>query len=592
MAKLVARSITDPDKGWERTLPTQPVTLGRLPTESVLATEWDREISRRHAVLISKDGKLLVRRLPEARNKIFFHSEAQDEFIANPGEQFVIGQTTFTFEDGADEPSTPLTEMTIGRDELRQIPFADVSERIEVLTALPAVIRNSPSDTELEKQVVDVLLRGIPRAEVAAIARLDLASPADHPRVDVRVVQARGKQRANLRPSHRLVYDSIQRRRQSVMRVWPAGGLHPDVTVDPNFDWAMCVPLADEPSPGWGLYVTGRIARPTLEPNGPPQAELLKSDLKFAELVGEIFSALRQVLDLQRRQALLARFLSRPVLAAIAQHDINEVLRPRQTEVAVLFCDLRGSSRIAEEGQHELPALWERVSEALNIMAGSITDQDGVIGDFQGDAAMGFWGWPLPQNDAVERAARAALMIRRRFSHASQQPDHPLVGFACGIGIACGPAIAGRLGTQEQFKVDVFGPTVNIASRLESMTKQFRVPIVLDDATAQRLSQAADPLVGRTRRLARVQPFGMPSTVLMVHELLLPLGEPGALAEGSRRDHEAGLDAFIDGRWQDAQRLLNRLPGDGPAEFLKAFMQRHRYTPPAEWNGVIVLECK
>jgi adenylate cyclase len=192
----------------------------------------------------------------------------------------------------------------------------------------------------------------------------------------------------------------------------------------------------------------------------------------------------------------------------------------------------------------------------------------------------------------VERAARAALMIRRRFTHASQQPDHPLAGFACGIGIASGPAIAGMLGTQEQFKVDVFGPTVNIASRLESMTKQFRVPIVLDEATVQQLCRGPDGLVGRTRRLARVQPFGMPSTVLMVHELLLPLGEPGTLPEGSRRDYEAGLDAFLDGRWPDAQRLLSRLPGDGAAEFLKAFMQRHRYTTPAEWNGVIVLECK
>ena len=59
--------------------------------------------------------------------------------------------------------------------------------------------------------------------------------------------------------------------------------------------------------------------------------------------------------------------------------DADEVLRPRQAQVTVLFCDLRGSCRIAEEGSGDLPALWDRVSAALALMSGSILDQDGVI---------------------------------------------------------------------------------------------------------------------------------------------------------------------------------------------------------------------
>src|SRR5262249_15225984 len=159
-----------------------------------------------------------------------------------------------------------------------------------------------------------------------------------------------------------------------------------------------------------------------------------------------------------------------------------------ETPVTVLFCDLRGSCKIAEEGQHEMLGLWDRVSEALGIMTSSIIDHDGVIGDFQGDAAMGFWGWPLAGDDQVEQAARAALRILRRFGRAAVEDDSALKGFACGIGIAHGPAIAGRLGTAEQFKVGVFGPVVNLASRLESMTRRFGVPILIDENCARRLA--------------------------------------------------------------------------------------------------------
>ena len=77
-----------------------------------------------------------------------------------------------------------------------------------------------------------------------------------------------------------------------------------------------------------------------------------------------------------------------------------------------------------------------------------------------------------------------ALAIRAEFEAASERADDPLADFRIGIGIATGRAVAGKIGTVDQVKVTVFGPVVNLASRLESMTKILHAPILLDERTA------------------------------------------------------------------------------------------------------------
>jgi adenylate cyclase len=544
-----------------------------------------------------------VQRAPNSRNPIFVNGQALDHFTIKAGESFVIGETTFTVQETpADQPPDssgslevkadlppPDSELTCSPGELRSLRYPDADERIKVLADLPEVIRYSPSDEELESRVVDVLLRGIPRAEAAAVVRLR-NTDGGAPEVHVQGAVVRGQRQ--LQASCRLIQDAISRFRQSVMHRWDGSNTPTEYTVQSTCNWAICTPLPDDPSPGWGLYVTGQVEGP-LEPEGTVRADLMKGDLKFAEVVADIFGSLRQVRDLQRRHAQLTRFLSQAVVAVLMQKDnIDEVLQRRETDVTVLFCDLRGFSRISEEGGSDLSGLWERVSEALGVMTSSMSEQDGVIGDFQGDAAMGFWGWPLAIPDQVERAARAALNIRKRFARAAQDCDHPLAGFTCGIGIAHGPAVAGKLGTLDQFKVGVFGPVVNLASRLESMTKQLGVPILIDEPTAACLNGGSNSHWCRCRWLASVQPYGM-TTQLTVSELLPSAAEPGAMPERSRKDYEAALAAFRAGRWDDAVKLLKYVTRqDGGRKFLEAFMERHQGSPPSDWDGVVVLEGK
>ena len=613
MPELIARG-GGQSRRWE--LCDRPVTLGRSP-ESEWQVPWDKKISGLHATLSWQEGRLRVSRrlLPtKTTNPIFYKGNPADEFTIAPGDQFVIGETIFRLVEeqaAAAELPPPFTELTCGAEELRRHRYVDPNERIEVLAALPTFIRSSPGEAELEARVADVLLRGVPRAEAAGVVRI-----GEDGSVKVRASACSRKDAREIRPSVRLVRAALVDRRQSVMHVWQAGDLAENAafTMVSGFDWAICTPLPDDPTACCGLYLAGTL--PQVRPGGPSRDDLLKSDLKFTELVAEVFGALRQVGTLQKREGQLSRFFSRPVRTALAGRDIDAALKPRLATVTVLFCDLRGSCAIAEEGQADLMALWRQVNTALSIMSNSILEEDGVIGDFQGDAAMGFWGWPLDRDDQIDRAARAALAIRRRFAQLAEDPDHPLARFACGIGLAHGPAVAGRLGTPDQFKVDVFGPIVNLAARLESMTKRFGVPILVDEACASRLtsprpvparSGSTDPELDlasggtadgsttratiRCRRLARVRPHGMRQD-LVISELLPPETDPDSPTEQCRKCYESALDAFLAGRWSEARSMLQSGPQDGAAAFLTGFMTHHADAAPSNWNGVIALEGK
>ncbi len=599
MADLVARGIQSKSM-WQNELPDGPIVLGRDEANGMWAVAWDAQISRKHAELHWHDGRLHVRRIESAKNQIFVRGVPSDDFLLDVGEQFAIGDTVFTLlnlETQSFASATPFTEMTCSAAELRKVMFDDADERIQVLASLPEVIRLSGTDEELERRVVEVLLQGIPSADAAAIVRINPETTSDDQHVEVLTSQRRDGSPLAIRPSRRLVNEAIRRRRQSVFFQWETAALSDEFTLGDETTWAICAPLPDDPQPGWGVYLSGRARQQKVArtPRIVSEDDHRKSDLKFAELAADLFGSLKQVNFLQRRVGQSAHFFSPRVIEALTRQDMDEVLKPQEVEVTVLFCDLRGSCRIAEEGQQDLHDLWDRVSEALGIMTGAIIDQDGVIGDFQGDAAMGFWGWPLRssqgETDQVEKACRAALNIRRRFAQVARQKGHPLANFACGVGIANGTAIAGKLGTVDQFKVSVYGPVVNLASRLESMTKQFRVPILLNDRAAERIRAVKEADWARCRRVVTLQPYGMTNFVA-IHELVPRTGDPNELTEGKIRDYEAALDAFVSGKWNVTSDLLRRLPNDGPSDFLRGVMTSHNNTPPENWNGTIAMSSK
>jgi adenylate cyclase len=590
MTVLIAEGPT-PENRWVVELePHRVYTLGR-DAGCDLLVPWDRHVSRRHLELSQDNGSVQVRKLDEATNPLFYAGAAVDSCVIFPGDHFVVGTTSIAFvkksETSATAPSVkPIEEVTFSREALQQIRYRDADKRIEVLSHLPEVIWGARTDTELYSRLVNLLLAGIHDADAAGIVKVDRDE-----RVEIVQWDRRRETAGAFRPSKRLAVEATLNRRQSVLHVWENVEQQIEFTATHEFDWAFCTPVPGPANEHLALYLGGRFDRMTGQ-TVRHDGGYLQADVKFAELVAEIFGAVRKLKYLEQEQAGLRQFLPQSILENLGDTFDPHRLAPRELDVTVMFCDLRGFSKQAEIQRDDLKGLLDRVSQALGVMAQHIRVWGGTICDFQGDAAMGFWGFPDGHPDDPIKACRAALAIRADFADAASKKGHPLADFRMGIGLTHGRAVAGRIGTGEHKVITAFGPVVNLASRLEGMTKQLRVPIIIDDALATIVRKKLPPEVGRTRRLAKVQPYGM-ETPVMVSELLPSAADLPLLTDEHLAAYDAAVEHFTVGEWEEAFAALRTLPSsDRAQDFLSLQIAQHNRVPPPDWSGVVKLPSK
>lgn len=583
MPDLVAQG-RDSKERWRRTLvdgTTQ--TIGR--DAKSLSVTWDELISRAHVEVMVKGTLLLVKALDEAKNPVCFRGRVREQFSVETGEHFVIGNTTFLWSDSdgdiADRVTPAVTEKTFSFAELKRAKFRNADQRIDALSRLPEMLAGVASDSELFVRLVNVVLAAIPESTEAAI--ISGVNPAQ---LDVLYWDRRRNDGEQFSASERLIRKAVDQM-ESIVHIWEASARDNGFTQTGNSDWAFCVPLRGTACPGWAIYVTGCF----VDSSHSSDPHSLRDDVKFTELCAATLQHHFETKLVERRQSSLRPFFSPVVLDALAGKDPQELLEPREAKVTVLFCDLRGFSRSSELAADDLLGLLKRVSQALGIMTHHILSEGGVVGDFHGDAAMGFWGWPIPTEDDVARACRAALAIRDAFEAAGSQDD-TLSGFKAGIGMATGRAVAGGIGSVDQIKVTVFGPVVNLASRLEGLTRQLHAAVLVDQTTAESIRTNVSPTVARIRRVARVRPFGM-NHAEDVHELLPPSNGEATLTDDQIAIYESAVTSLIDGRWDEAFEQLHQVPAsDRVKDFLTVYIAQHQRTPPPNWDGVIPMDRK
>ena len=199
------------------------------------------------------------------------------------------------------------------------------------------------------------------------------------------------------------------------------------------------------------------------------------------------------------------QFFSKGVLDRLRSQ--KDLLEGRDTEVSILFCDIRGFSTVAHRAGPAETIKW--INEVLTCLSECVLNQDGVVVDYVGDALMAMFGAPEPQSDHADRACRAACemlrlvpVLKERYKQLVQEK------FGIGIGINSGQARVGNTGSRVKYKYGPLGNTVNMASRIEGLTKHVGVSGLMTGTTKEAL---ADHYL--SRRLSAVRVVGIPEPV-------------------------------------------------------------------------------
>jgi adenylate cyclase len=633
--KATYKDPKDPDNArvvWINELPEgQWLTLGRVGKSTHSKddnwSDWfvqdDDYISRRHAEIRLNKDKLEVRprKGQPPNNPIKFDRHPVSSLILDLGGKFSIGNTEFQFlrsthaarlTDVSDQ--LPILRKTLENQSLPPLSLADStwtelqdSNQLTLLQEMQQHFAEIETLEEMEKYILESIMTAVPRADVVAIVAIASNSSRDNISVMIRnEPNYRYATPTNFRPSRRLVYHAVLEERKTVLYVLSDFN-SPEAdqfTSIPNTDWAICAPIFEREGFGWALYLSGRVDRiVSSQQELKTDRDLRKAHL-FVMVVAQLFGLQSKMRDLEREVMLVRRFLPSKIINQIDPGKLEAILKPAKTQVAALFCDLRGASNHAERGIDNLIETWMQINSALVVMTESIDKHQGVIADLQGDAALGFWGWPpVPHTEEIlsgpehpiEQSAEAACEIVRRFPDQSEESGTgEQTRFRCGIGLAYGPAVAGRLGTPQQYKIDVFGPVVNLASRLEGLTKKLEVSILIDDAIAAHLLKHSSRF--QIRRLFRVIPAGMGVKVTL-HELLPTIMQSSSRAwEALDLPWHQAVHFLESGDWSEARprfKVLSKsIDFGGPARFLLNFMTALQDSPPKGWDGTLRLESK
>ena len=238
----------------------------------------------------------------------------------------------------------------------------------------------------------------------------------------------------------------------------------------------------------------------------------------------------------------------------------------RSADVTILFCDIRGFSRVSERLRDTPEKMVGWVSAVMEALDRCVLRHQGVLVDFIGDELLAMWGAPQAQPDHARRACLAALDmlaciadINKEWEAVTGEPT------TVGIGINSGPASVGNTGTRRRFKYGPVGNTVNLASRIQGATKYLEARTLITQSTRDRIG---DEFAMRRLALLKVVNIGEP---LAVYELA-PRGEE--CWDELKAGYEEALALFEAGpdHLQDAAKILGRLATKyglaGPNRFL------------------------
>jgi adenylate cyclase len=260
-------------------------------------------------------------------------------------------------------------------------------------------------------------------------------------------------------------------------------------------------------------------------------------------------------------------------------------MEPKDAELTILFCDVRGFTSISES--LKAAELREYINEYLTTMSTVIRGRHrGTLDKYIGDAIMAFWGAPVEDPDHARNAVLAALDMQKECAPLNARfAARGWPALKIGIGIESGTVRVGDMGSQIRRAYTAMGDAVNIASRLEGRTKSYGVDILVGEATRGLVSDVA------WREIDRIRVKGKDRVVTIFEPLT------AAADREELRLWTQTLRAYRAGQWDQTDvNLINLQRANPQSALYKAFSaivaDRRRNPPATGWDGVTVFSEK
>jgi adenylate cyclase len=279
----------------------------------------------------------------------------------------------------------------------------------------------------------------------------------------------------------------------------------------------------------------------------------------------------------QKVESAFGKYVSPDLLAMIARDGVK--LGGERRDLTILFSDIRGFTGISERLSPE--DLVEFLNGYFTTVTKIVMDEHGLVDKFMGDGMMAFWNAPIKDEHHAQHAVEAALRMRHSLELLRKEHGDVYKHLAIGIGINTGDAIVGNVGSEDRLSYTAIGDSVNLASRLESLTKEYGVQIVISESTRRKIKGVV------VRELDRVRVKGKKDAA-RIYEVIGISAHKEELE--SIKQYEAALEFYYAGNWTEAAARFAKLHDSASKLLLSRCEEFIKH--PQHWDGAFEMKHK